>query len=125
MLGGLDYPHEVAVRVCQTWVRDRRLLGLPRKRSHRIALLDVVAQDFEPGFTYSAVEVQSLLQRWHRDTAALRRFLVDEGFLARFADGSQWWRCGGTVDLDVDSLLAEAAQRRNRQRRRRRSSRLP
>jgi hypothetical protein len=121
VLGGLDYPPEVAIRVCQTWVRDRRLLGLPRKNSHKIPLLDVIAQDFEPGVTYSAEDVQSVLQEWHHDTATLRRYLVDEGFLDRFADGSQWWRCGGTVDLDVDGLLAEAAQRWARSRRRRRS----
>ena len=121
MLGAVDYPREVAIRVCQTWVRDRRLLGLPRKNSHKIPLLDIIAQDFEPGVTYSAEEVQSLLQEWHRDTATLRRYLVDEGFLDRFADGSQWWRCGGTVDLDVDTLLAEAARRWTESRKRRRT----
>jgi hypothetical protein len=119
MLGAVEYPPEVAIRVCQTWVRDRHLLGLPRKHSHKIPLLDVIAQDFEPGRTYSADEVQSVLQEWHRDTATLRRYLVDDGFLERFADGSRWWRCGGTVDLDVDALLGEAAKRWADSRRRR------
>ena len=32
---------------------------------------------------------------WHADTASLRRYLVDEGFLDR-ADGV-YWRSGGTV----------------------------
>lgn len=119
MLGEVEYLPELAVRVCQTWVREHRLVGLPRKKSHRLPLLDVIAQDFEPGLTYSGETVQLVLQEWHRDTATLRRYLVDEGFLERFADGSQWWRCGGTVDLDVDSLLTEAARRQAESRKRR------
>jgi hypothetical protein len=39
--------------------------------------------------------VNRVLARWHPDTAALRRYLVDEGFLDR--DGGQYWRTGGTV----------------------------
>jgi len=32
----------------------------------------------------------------HPDTAALRRYLVDEGILAR--DRGDYWRAGGTFD---------------------------
>ena len=32
---------------------------------------------------------------WHPDVAALRRYLVDEGLLAR--QDSVYWRCGGWV----------------------------
>src|SRR4051794_20745273 len=100
MLGVCDYSPALAARVYRTWVRDGRLLGFPAKRSRRLPLLDLAAQTFEPGETYSAREVDEALARWHPDTAALRRYLVDEGFLDRLPDGSRWWRCGGTVDLD-------------------------
>lgn len=102
MLGDLSYSAEEAAKVYRTWVRDRRLLGFPAKRSRRLPLLDLVAQDFEPGVSYTADEVEIRLARWHPDTSTLRRYLVDEGFLDRFPDGSRWWRCGGTVDLDID-----------------------
>ncbi len=36
----------------------------------------------------------------HPDHAALRRYLVDEGFLSR-ASG-EYWRSGGTVPLPAD-----------------------
>jgi hypothetical protein len=39
--------------------------------------------------------VNLILGKRHADTAALRRHLVDHGFLDR-ADG-QYWRSGGTV----------------------------
>lgn len=100
MLGHAQYAADVAEHARQTWIRDGRLVGLPRKRSRRIPLLDLVAQDFEPGETYGHDEVEAALGRWHDDTAALRRHLVDEGFLDRLPDGRRWWRCGGTVDLD-------------------------
>jgi hypothetical protein len=105
MLGSPGYPDAVATRVYRTWVRDGRFVGFPAKRSRRLPLLDLAAQAFEPGETYSASEVDRALARWHPDTSTLRRYLVDEGFLDRLADGSRWWRCGGTVDLDP-ALLA-------------------
>ncbi|HEV7148233.1 MAG TPA: DUF2087 domain-containing protein [Pedococcus sp.] len=36
------------------------------------------------------------MSAFHDDVAALRRYLVDEGFLDR-RDG-QYWRAGGSVD---------------------------
>ena len=82
-------------------MHDGRLSGLPSKRSRRLPLLDLVAQDFEPGRTYSAGEVKAALERWFPDTTTLGRYLVDEGFMDRLPDGSHWWRSGGTVDLDT------------------------
>jgi hypothetical protein len=102
-LGGVlgDPPHsaEAAARAYKTWIHDGRLSGLPAKRSRRLPLLDLVAQDFEPGRTYSADEVKTALERWFPDTTTLGRYLVDEGFMDRLPDGSHWWRSGGTVDL--------------------------
>jgi hypothetical protein len=75
------------------------LVGLPAKRSRRLPLLDLVAQDFELGRTYTAQQTREILGRWLDDTTALGRYLIDEGFLSRLTDGSRWWRCGGTVDI--------------------------
>ena len=36
-----------------------------------------------------------MLRRYHDDYAALRRYLVDEGFMTR--EGGVYWRSGGTV----------------------------
>jgi hypothetical protein len=62
-------------------------------------ILERLAQEFEVGLRYSEKEVNSLLQTFHPDYAALRRFMVDEGFLSR-ADGS-YWRSGGRVEVDI------------------------
>jgi hypothetical protein len=71
------------------------LLGIPTVRHKRLVVLDLLAQEFEPGRRYPERTVNLMLGRWHDDTAALRRHLVDEGFLDR-AQG-EYWRSGGTV----------------------------
>lgn len=77
-----------------TFVKDGRLVLMPTKRSKRLVVLDHLAQQFEPGRTYAEAEVNETLQRFHDDHAALRRYLVDEGFLTR--DANVYWRTGGT-----------------------------
>jgi hypothetical protein len=81
--------------VLRAFVTDGRLVALPAKHAKRMVILDWLAQLFEPGVTYSEASVNLILGRCHADTAALRRYLVDEGFLDR-ADG-RYWRSGGTT----------------------------
>ena len=76
---------------------DGRLVQIPAKRAKRLVVLDLIARVFEPGERYPELEVNALLRAFHDDVAALRRYLVDEGFLDR-ADGV-YWRTGGSVDL--------------------------
>ena len=85
-------------RVFDAFVRDGRLTQIPSSRQKRLVLLDWLAQDFDPGARYSEPMVNLILGKRHADTAALRRYLVDEGFLDRA--GGEYWRAGGTVELD-------------------------
>jgi hypothetical protein len=66
-------------------------------RAKRLIVLDWLAQDLEPGRRYSEQMVNLILGKRHSDTAALRRYLVDEGFLDRDDDGREYWRSGGSV----------------------------
>ena len=59
-------------------------------------ILDWLAQRFEPGRRYSERMVNLTIGQVHADTAALRRYLVDEGFMAR--EGGEYWRIGGTTE---------------------------
>jgi hypothetical protein len=77
------------------FVRDRRVETMPARMAKRRLLLNEVAQAFEPGVRYPEREVNDLLTAIHPDWAALRRYLVDEGFLDR-AEG-MYWRAGGTT----------------------------
>jgi hypothetical protein len=87
-----DEPDDVA-RVLRVFVRDGRLTSIPTVHSKRLVVLDWLSQRFEPGRRYSEKVVNLMLAQVHPDTAALRRYLVDDDFMAR-ADG-EYWRTGG------------------------------
>jgi len=76
---------------------DGRLRTIPAKHSKLLVVLDHLAQEFEPGRTYTEAEVNEKLQRFHPDFAALRRYLVENDFMTR--EDSMYWRSGGTFEV--------------------------
>jgi hypothetical protein len=76
---------------------DGRLHTIPTRRAKRLVVLDHLAQSFELGRVYPEAQVDVVLKGFHDDYVALRRYLVDEGFLTR--DEGYYWRSGGTVDV--------------------------
>ena len=86
-----------ATATLRTFLRDGRLTQIPMNRTKRLHVLDFLSALFEPGRTYHEPLVNKMLSEWHDDTAALRRYLVDEGFLER-RDGF-YWRAGGTFEV--------------------------
>jgi hypothetical protein len=85
-------------RVLQNFLAvDGRLRTIPTKQSKLMVVLDRLAQEFEPGETYPEAEVNVILQRFHPDYAALRRYLVENGFMTR--EDNVYWRSGGTFEV--------------------------
>jgi hypothetical protein len=82
-------------RVLEAFVRDGRITSVPAARAKRLVLLDWLVQAFEPGRRYAEADVNDIIGARHPDTAAWRRYLVDEDMLDR-ADGV-YWRSGGSV----------------------------
>ena len=87
-----DEPAEIA-RVLRVFVRDGRLTSIPTVHSKRLVVLDWLVQRFEPGRRYSEKMVNLMIAQVHPDTAALRRYLVDDDFLSR--ENGEYWRTGG------------------------------
>ena len=88
-------PVDLADKVMRTFVVEGRLTQIPTKHSKKLVVLDWLAQEFEPGRHYREREVNDTLREHHPDVAALRRYLVDEGFMDR--EAGVYWRSGGTV----------------------------
>jgi hypothetical protein len=76
---------------------DGRLRTIPSKQSKLLVVLDHLSQAFEPGRTYPELEVNDILSGFHPDYAALRRYLVDNGFMTR--EDNVYWRSGGTFEV--------------------------
>jgi hypothetical protein len=81
----------------RAFVGHGQIAILPAQQSRRRLLLDQIAQAFEPGVRYPERQVSLFLGAIHADYAALRRYLVDDGFLSR-SEG-EYWRIGGTVPV--------------------------
>jgi hypothetical protein len=83
------------------FVTNGRLARLPARWARRRAVLEYVAQSFEPGRRFTERDVDAVLLGWcaggATDHVTLRRHLVDEGLLGR-EDGI-YWRTGGRVDV--------------------------
>jgi len=84
-------------RLVARFIKNGRLVIMPSKRSKLRAVLDHIAQEFELGRNYPETEVNAVLHRYYDDHAALRRYLVDEGFMSR--EGGAYWRSGGTAGV--------------------------
>ncbi|WNV74666.1 DUF2087 domain-containing protein [Geodermatophilus sp. DSM 44513] len=83
--------------VLSAFVREGRLVSIPAQHSKRRVVLEHLVRVFDAGVRYPEREVNALLAVWHPDTAALRRYLVDEGLLTR--EAGLYWRIGGWVDV--------------------------
>jgi DNA-binding transcriptional ArsR family regulator len=95
-----DAPADVA-RVLRAFVHDGRLASIPSVHAKRLVILDWLSQRFEPGKRYSEEMVNLIIARVHPDTAALRRYLVDDDFLTR--EHGVYWRTGGTYEPGADA----------------------
>src|SRR3712207_867702 len=93
-LGAASEDEEAVLR---TFFRARRLTEIPTKESKRRIVLERIALEFEPGVRYDEKTVNVIVGRFHNDYAAIRRYLVDEGFLSR--EAGEYWRSGGRVDV--------------------------
>jgi hypothetical protein len=71
---------------------DGTIRQIPFQSSKLHVVLNYLISAFALGVDYSEKEVNTILRRFHEDTAGLRRDLVDAGLLARESDGSRYWR---------------------------------
>ena len=70
----------------------------PRSARSAWFVLQRLALEFDVGVALPGARGQRRsLKRFHPDVAALRRYLVDEGFMSR--ERGEYWRTGGRVDV--------------------------
>lgn len=90
-----DTAPEVDRKVLSAFVVDGRISSIPVAAAKRRVVLDWLAQDFEVGRRYTEQMVNLIIGQRHPDTAAWRRYLVDDGFLSR--ESGEYWRSGGST----------------------------
>lgn len=90
---------DARTRLLRVFFDGERLRSIPSSHAKRQVILDVIAQDFEPGTRYTEKQVNLIIGKRYADTAAIRRHLVDDGFLEREGGGGSYWRAGGTYSV--------------------------
>ena len=80
-------------KVLKTYLNaDGTIRQLPQEGKKMLIILNFVLDAFSFDTNYTEKEVNTILRRFHVDTATLRRNLVDYGFLDRESDGTRYWR---------------------------------
>lgn len=72
----------------------KKIKSWPAKKDLKVAALEYLSTKFEEGVFYKEKEVNDIIKEWHTfgDFFLLRRGLIEEGFLIRTRDGSQYWK---------------------------------
>jgi hypothetical protein len=70
--------------------QDGTLKSIPTQHKKLMVILNHLVKDFKPGVQYPESQVNQMLRRYHEDTAALRRYMVDNGLLVR--EKSVYWK---------------------------------
>ena len=98
-------------RVVHAFIVDGRLTTIPaRERKRQVILRYLARHDFEEDRDYPEREVDQRLALRHRDVAALRRYLVDAGYLERQAG---IYRRRPVADWPADPDIGAADQPRD------------
>lgn len=88
-----EHKPEDARRVLRNFLNaDGTLKQLPPQGNKLLIVLNFIVDAFAFDTDYTEKEVNTILRRFHIDTAALRRYLVDNELMARESDGTRYWR---------------------------------
>jgi hypothetical protein len=71
---------------------DGRIKTFPMQERKFRVLLRHVLNSFSHGVRYPEKRVNEILSKYNDDTARLRRWLVDFGYMAREGGGGKYWR---------------------------------
>ena len=71
---------------------DGRIKAFPMQERKFRVLLRHVLHSFSHGVRYTEKRVNEILSKYNDDTARLRRWLVDFGYMAREGGGGKYWR---------------------------------
>jgi DNA-binding CsgD family transcriptional regulator len=79
-------------KVISTYIDENKALkGYPSKEKKKIILLKEIAKNFVKGKIYKEVEINIILKRIYEDNVAIRRDLIDYGFLERTKNCKEYW----------------------------------
>ena len=72
---------------------DGTLISIPVKASKKIAVLHHIARDLSPDTKYPEKQINLIIAKYHDDTAAIRRYMIEFGILERDGESVYCLKC--------------------------------
>jgi hypothetical protein len=69
---------------------DGTLISIPVKLSKKLAVLCRIASELSPDTKYPEKQLNEIIAKYHPDTAALRRYMIEYGILERDGESVYW-----------------------------------
>lgn len=80
----------VSSRIEQFFNPDGTLIHIPARQSKKLEVLTFIAGSFRTGIRYSEKEVNEIIGKFHTDTAAIRRHMIEFGIMNRDSSSIYW-----------------------------------
>ncbi len=77
-------------QIPQFFNADGTLIRIPVRPAKKIAVLRHIAAGLQLGEKYSEKEINELIFKFHSDTAAIRRHMIEYGILDRDKTSTYW-----------------------------------
>jgi hypothetical protein len=77
--------------VIKNCIKNDKIVNIPRSEKKKIIILKYLSQKFQHNKKYTETEVNETIKQMHEDFAALRRYLIQYGFMDREDNGSSYW----------------------------------
>ena len=77
-------------QIDQFFAPDGTLISIPAKPAKRIAVLNKIASNLSADSKYTEKELNAEIAKFHADTAAIRRYMIEFGILQRDRDSVYW-----------------------------------
>ncbi len=69
---------------------DGTLISIPVKLHKKLAVLRHIASELSPDTKYPEKHLNEIISKFHPDTAALRRYMIEYGILKRDGESVYW-----------------------------------
>lgn len=76
--------------VDQFFSEDGSLISIPARSSKKIEVMKRIAEEFSSGAIYPEKDLNEIIARFHSDTAAIRRHMIEFGIMERNSSSEYW-----------------------------------
>ena len=80
----------ISEQIDQFFRPDGTLISIPVKPAKKIAVLNHIAKELAPETKYPEKELNTVIAKYHDDTAAIRRHMIEFGILQRNSESVYW-----------------------------------